>query len=51
MILTQNLEQKRFDIGRFFNSIQYRRLLKLGLIIVLKVTRIIIVFEGNERED
>ena len=51
MILTQNLEQKRFDIGRFLKSIQCRRLLKLGLIIVLKVTRIIIVFEGNERED
>ena len=46
-----NLEQKRFDIGRFLKSIQCRRLLKLGLIIVLKVTRIIIVFEGNEMED
>ena len=51
MILTQNLEQKRFDIGRFLKSIQRRRLLRLGLIIVVKVTRNIVVFEGNEMEN
>ena len=45
-----NLKQKRFDIGRFLKSIQRRRLLRLGLIIVVKVTRNIVVFEGNEME-
>ena len=46
-----NLEQKRFDIRRFLKRIQRRRLLKLGLIIVVKVTGNIIVFEGNEMEN
>ena len=46
-----NLKQKRFDIGRFLKSIQRRRLLRLGLIIVVKVTRNIVVFEGNEMEN
>ena len=46
-----NLEQKLFDIGRFLKSIQCRRLLRLGLIIVVKVTWNIIVFEGNEMEN
>ena len=46
-----NLEQKRFDIRRFLKRIQRRRLLKLGLIIVVKFTRNIIVFEVNEMQN
>ena len=46
-----NPKQKWFGIWRFLKSIQVRRLLKHGLMIALKVTRNIIVFEGNEMED
>ena len=46
-----NPKQKWFGIWRFLKSIQVRRLLKHGLMIALKLTRNIIVFEGNEMED
>ena len=46
-----NPKQKWFGIWRFLKSIQVRRLLKHGLMIALKVTRRIIVFEGDEMED
>ena len=46
-----NPKQKWFDIWRFLKSIQVKRLLKHGLMIALKVTRRIIVFEGDEMED
>ena len=46
-----NPKQKWFDIWRFLKSIQVRRLLKHELMIALKVTRNIFVFEGNEMED